>query len=179
MKEIWKDIKNFEGIYQVSNLGNIKGIDRYVNSGINIKKRLIKEKKKKLTKNKKGYLKVTLFKNGKGTTREVQRFVAETFIPNPNKLPQVNHIDGNKQNNNVNNLEWCTEKENSSHRTNILKKGMKKVKQYDLNGNFIKEYESVKEASIQTGTKDYLISKVIHNKRNKTGNYKWVLSEGE
>ena len=101
--EIWKDIKGFEGLYQVSNLGRIKSIDRYVGyKGIG--KRLVKGSEKFGTVTKKGYLKVTLFKNGIGTTKEIQRIVAEAFIDNPHQKEQVNHIDGNKHNNKVDNL---------------------------------------------------------------------------
>ena len=89
MKEIWKDIPGFEGMYQVSTWGNVRGhkgiLKPYVNE--------------------KGYLKVGLFKNGKRYKKRVNRLVALTFIPNPHNLPQVNHKDGNNQNNSVTNLE--------------------------------------------------------------------------
>ena len=172
--EIWKDIKGFEGLYQVSNLGKIKSLDRYVgNKGFG--KRLMKGSEKKGTVTKKGYLKVTLFKNGIGTTREIQRIVAETFIENPHQKKQVNHIDGNKHNNSVENLEWCTPKENTVHAKEVLKKGIKKVNQYDLRGNFIKSYSSIKEASESTGILRCSISNVVCGRRNKAGNYKWRL----
>lgn len=176
MKEIWKDISNYEGLYQVSNLGNIKSLDRYVNYKIKDTKRLIKSQNKKLTLNKKGYLKVTLFKNGKGETREVQRLVAEAFIPNPENKPQVNHINGNKTNNNIENLEWCTCKENTLHSLYVLGKKIKQVKQYDLNGNYLNTFSSIKEAEKETNVYSCAISNVIHGRRKKAGGFIWKLN---
>lgn len=173
MKEIWKDIKDYEGLYQVSNLGNVKSLDRYVNYKIKDTKRKLLGKSKKLSLNEKGYLKVTLHKNCKGKTREVQRLVAETFIPNPENKPQVNHIDGNKTNNYVTNLEWVTESENMVHAFNILERGLREVKQYDLKGNYISTYKSVKEAGEKNNIARCGISNVLHGKRNKAGGYLW------
>lgn len=119
MNEIWKDIKGYEGIYQVSNLGRVKALERVWYSGRNgCTKRTKPEHimKYRLAKNT-GYCLLKLVKNGVEKHVLVHRLVAETFIPNPNNLPEVNHIDGNKENNCVDNLEWCTEKENISHAT--------------------------------------------------------------
>ena len=118
MKEIWKDIKGYEGLYQVSNLGRVKSFN-YMNTG--------KEKIKTLTLQKKhpmkqgGYLQTTLYKNKQTKTVVVHRLVAEAFIPNPDNLPQVNHKDHDKTNNCVDNLEWCTAKYNSNHKINNRK----------------------------------------------------------
>lgn len=103
MNEIWKDIKGYEGLYQVSSWGNVKGKK-------GILKPYITEK---------GYLKVGLFKDGKNHKKRVNRLVAEAFIPNPLNLPQVNHKDGNKKNNSVSNLEYCTNSENRNHAENM------------------------------------------------------------
>jgi hypothetical protein len=171
--EIWKNIKGYEKLYQVSNLGNIRSLDRYVYN--TYKNRLVKGKIKKLTNNEKGYLKVTLYKNGKSQTREVQRIVAETFIHNIENKPQVNHIDGNKHNNRVENLEWVTAQENTIHSIEVLEKGLVPVLQYDLENNFITAYYSVKEAGIKNNIKPCSISNCINGRRKTAGGYIWVM----
>ncbi len=120
--EIWKDIKNYEGIYQVSNYGNVK---RLYGKGARYE-RIIKPN----TTNKNYYF-VVLCKNGIRNYCRVHRLVAETFIPNPDNLPCVNHKDENKQNNNVENLEWCTIKYNTNYGSGI-KRRMEKIKKRSL-----------------------------------------------
>lgn len=111
--EIWKDIDGYEGIYQVSNLGNVKSCERVVTSGL----RQVKVAKRMMSacKNNKGYPVVLLSKAGKYRTHSVHRLVAESHIPNPNNYTQVNHKDGIKHNNNSENLEWCTCTMNIQH----------------------------------------------------------------
>jgi hypothetical protein len=104
--EIWKDIKGYEGLYQVSNLGRVKSLG-------NSKSK--KEKILKPFKRGRGYLTVKLFNNNKKKQIFIHRLVAETFIDNPDNLPQVNHKDENKQNNLLDNLEWCTNKDNARY----------------------------------------------------------------
>lgn len=106
MKEIWKDIKNYEGLYQISNLGNVKKL-RFINNRCNFKKESIKKLNIR-----NGYYIVQLSKNGKRKSYQVHRLVAEAFIENPENKSIINHIDYNPLNNNVDNLEWCTQKEN-------------------------------------------------------------------
>jgi len=116
MKEIWKEIENFKA-YEVSNLGNVRSIERLVNhpSGGKAIRRSVMLKK---LPDKDGYLKVNLKVNKKTNTRTVHRLVASAFIPNPKNKPQVNHIDGVKNNNIVENLEWNTLSENRTHAYN-------------------------------------------------------------
>ena len=136
MKEIWKDIKDYEGHYQVSNLSRVKSI------------KFGKERILKPVTDRHGYLLVSLWKNNKQKTYKVHRLVAEAFIPNPYNLPQVNHKDENPLNNNVNNLEWCNSKYNCNFGTRIeriSKRRSKTVLQYDLEGNFIREWQSTRE----------------------------------
>lgn len=101
MEEIWKDIKDFEGLYQISNFGKVK------NSRTN---RILKNKK-----DKDGYLYVILSKKSKIKALKIHRLVGIAFISNIKNKPQINHIDGDKTNNNINNLEWCTHEENMKH----------------------------------------------------------------
>ena len=136
MKEIWKDIKDYEGHYQVSNLSRVKSI------------KFGKERILKPVTDRHGYLIVGLWKNNKQKTYKVHRLVAEAFIDNTDNLPQVNHKDENPLNNNVNNLEWCNSKYNCNFGTRIeriTKRRSKTVLQYDLEGNFIREWKSTAE----------------------------------
>lgn len=103
--EIWKDIKNYEGLYKISNFGRIKS----KNKKTNYQWKIYNQKE---TKN---YPQVGLMKNNKLKVIRIHRLVAETFIPNPNNYKEINHIDGNKNNNSVDNLEWCTHKYNIRH----------------------------------------------------------------
>lgn len=112
-KEIWKDVIGYEGLYQVSTFGRIKGLLRKVKRGnhyITIPQRIINE-----VISYKGYCEVRLAKSGSKNPKVLHRIVALHFIPNPHNKPQVNHIDGNKLNNCVSNLEWVTNQENIDH----------------------------------------------------------------
>lgn len=117
MQEIWKDIEGYEGLYQVSNLGRVKSLDKYINSGI--KNNSYVKRKEKILKLKfnQGYYEVTLTHNHKRRFCKVHRLVAQAFIPNPNNFPQVNHKDENKLNNCVENIEWCDAKYNCNYGT--------------------------------------------------------------
>ena len=115
MKEIWKDIKGYEGYYQVSNFGRIRSVERKIYNPYNRKNSRYKSIIRKPTVDKHGYLEINLCKNCKSKKHLVHRIVAEAFIPNPTRYPCINHKDENKQNNSVNNLEWCTPKYNANY----------------------------------------------------------------
>lgn len=156
MNELWKDIKDYEGFYQVSNLGRVRSLKRIDNNNHPVKERILATGKKE-----NGYLIVTLWKNGKGKTFMVHRLVAKTFIPNPMKYNSVNHKDEIKSNNCIKNLEWCTHKYNINYNDlhkritkkidykSIGKKRRKKVYQFDLIGNLIKVWDSLVETSAE------------------------------
>lgn len=148
-----------------------------------------------------GYLTVELFRNGKSKRVLIHRLVADAFIPNPYNYPQVNHKDENKENNHVDNLEWCTAKYNMNYgeasKTRHLKidysnpifainakqngkKTSRSVIQYDKQGNYITEYESAKEASRITGINHSHIIECCKGKRYKTvGGFIWKYNKKE
>lgn len=168
--EVWKDIKGYEGIYQVSNLGNIKNIESgyvrkgYINKG-------------------NGYVYITLSNKGKIKNKRIHRVVAEAFIPNYWKNPYVNHKDGDKTNNKVDNLEWVTPKENVEHAIKVL--GVKyghsterpsqyrKVKRSDG-----KIFKSIKEAKKYMNNKNLHIAETCQGKHKTTGGFGWEYYEG-
>ena len=187
MNETWKAISDYEGYYEVSNLGQIRSVNRVVITRNN-KKYHYKSKLLKQQPHNSKYLKVELVKESKQKTYLVHRLVANTFIPNPQSKPQVNHKDGNKQNNIHTNLEWSTSKENNKHawETGLTtpSKPMKGVFGYDnptsrpvlqfkLNGEFITEYGGLSEAERKTGIKHQHIYRVCRNKRKQTGGFIW------
>ena len=131
MKEIWKDKKDYEGHYQVSNWGRIKSIKFG-------KERILKQNIRC------GYYYVNLYKNNIKKQYPVHRLVAEAFIDNPDNLFQVNHKDENKTNNNVDNLEWCTNEYNINYGTRT-ERCSKPVLQYTLDGEFVREWPSTME----------------------------------
>lgn len=113
MNEIWKDVVGWEGLYEVSNMGNVRSVDRYLGhpkspTGAFRKGKMLIPRSKK-------YADIHLWKNSKYVSTHVHRLVALAFIPNPENKPEVNHMDGNRLNNNVNNLEWVTKQENMEH----------------------------------------------------------------
>ena len=110
----------------------------------------------------------------------IHRLVALTFLPNPNRLPQVNHKDENKENNSVENLEWCDAKYNSNYGTRnarVAEKHSKPVSQYSLDGDWIATYKSMLEAERITGIQSSSISKCCKGELKKTGGYHWQYAE--
>lgn len=173
--EEWKDIKGYEGLYQVSNMGRIKSLERYKkNNGGS--KTLIKELILKQVENNKGYLRVYLCKNARKRVFLVHRLVADAFIQNPNRLPEVNHKDENKKNNRVENLEWCDSYYNTNYGTHNKRCSISKgrpVQAFDKNGNFVMEFHSMSEAERKTGIAQQNISRCINGKCQTTGGYVW------
>lgn len=163
MIEEWKDIKGYESLYQVSNLGRIKSLN------YNHTK---KEKIMSLENNKSGYLRVALHLRKKQRHYLVHRLVAEAFIPNPNNYACINHKDENKQNNNIDNLEWCTHKYNNCYGSKLLK-SKKPINQYDKNGNFLKSWSCSKEASNYLKIDSSTITKCCRGKKKTCGGYCW------
>lgn len=161
--EIWKDVVGYEGIYQVSNYGKVKSLTREtkVKRGNETYILPVKGRQMKPIIRQHGYLGVQLWGRG-GRTRgfktfSVHRLVAEAFIPNPNNYPEVNHIDEDKTNNRVENLEWCTHKQNMNCGTVPQRfKGRKShrarpIIQYDLNMSPMAEFESASDAGKKLG----------------------------
>ena len=173
-KEIWGDIPNYEGLYQASNSGRIKSLDKIVND--NGGKLLVKGRILKPSIDDKGYLQIVLTKNGKRKSYKIHRLIALTFISNPNKLLEVNHKNEIKLDNRVENLEWCTHKYNCNYGTRnyrCTKHRNHKVIQFDLFGTYIKTYNSLKEAEQQTNIKYQNIYACCINKIKQTKGYIW------
>ena len=176
MIEIWKDIPNYENCYQVSNLGNVKSLDKLDTLGRRVKGKLMKAKIRK-----DGYLEVTLRKNNHEKHYLIHRLVAMTFIDNMNNYKEINHKDENKTNNNVNNLEWCNRSYNINYgtgnekrrKTLLNNKRSKKVCQYDLDGNLINIYVSLRELERQTDYSISYISSCCNNKQKTYKKYIW------
>lgn len=177
MKEIWKDIKGYEGLYQVSNFGRVKSIPR---NGTILKERILQPKISK-----QGYYEVNLNNKYKRKMMKVHRLVAEAFIFNYNNLPFVNHKDFNTLNNNVKNLEWVTPKENTLYSkklgryNNSYKLKMKRVNQYNKQGELIKTWNSITEASKMLNIDKGHISACCKHKKNynTSGGYRWEYAE--
>lgn len=173
-KEIWKAIKGYEGLYEVSNLGNVRSLDRIDRINHFWKGNMLK------LKNDKGYYRATLCKDGNKKMFFIHRLVAEAFILNPNNYPIINHKDENPLNNRVENLEWCTHQYNSNYGTCIerrAEKTSKPILQFSLSGEFIKEYPSAEEAAKQLSIYKQNICKVLKGKRKKCGGYVWKYKE--
>lgn len=197
-REIWKPIEGY-AYYLISNLGRVKSVERTHTTNNRWGKidRVVKERILKQTKVSGGYLRVVLCKNGICKTFLVHRLVAQAFIPNPNNLPEINHRDENKQNNCIDNLEWCTYKYNSNygtskkrisekHKGKILNPEHKRkiansksisIVQYDKHMNVIAIWTSSKEVEKLTGINAGNISKACKGKRKTAGGFVWKYNE--
>ena len=167
--EIWKDIEGYEGLYQISDKGRVKSL------------KFGKEKILSLKRDKKNYLRIILWKNGKNKTYQVHRLVAKSFIPNPDNLPQINHIDENPSNNNVENLEWCNSKYNNNfgNRNKRIAESLtngkksKTIDQFSLDGNFIRTWQSMMQVVRELGFPISSISYCCNGKLKSVGNFIW------
>ena len=181
--EMWKPIMGYEEVYEISNLGRVRSLDRWVKTGRGgLQFREGKILKPKIDKY--GYLTLGLSKKGKSKWFTIHRLVAIHFISNPDNLPQVNHIDEDKTNNRVDNLEWCDMEYNCNYGTRNKrmkdkqvndKKKSKPVIQLTLNNEIIGLYLSRNEAARQTGVASSDISKCCYNKSHhkSVGGSKW------
>lgn len=158
LPEIWKPIEGFEGLYEISSIGRVKSIGTYNTCKRGILSPMIDPD---------GYPHVRLYNNKISKDIAVHRLVVIAFIPNPNNYRYVNHKDENTQNNKVSNLEWCTNSYNL-----IYSKG-KKVAQYTKEGEFIKDFNCVADASRECNIPTTNISKCCKGKRYSAGNFIW------
>lgn len=172
-KEVWENITGYEGLYQISNLGRVKSLER-----INYQNKHQDEIIMKKYLGNKGYFTVKLTKNGKTQIFTIHRLVATTFIPNPNNLPCVNHKDENRQNNEVSNLEWCSYHYNNNYgnrNKKIAKRLGMTIVSIDKNGNK-KIYTSISEAARKLGVNGIgNISKVLSGNSKTAYGYKWEI----
>ena len=169
MKEIWKDIVGYEGVYQVSNFGRVKRVKT---------DRILKE-----FKNTDGYLLVHLYKNKVSSNQRIHRLVAQAFIPNTENKPQVNHIDENKTNNVVSNLEWVTSKENINHGTRnerMSKTQSIPILAINLKTGKSQEFYGTRECARQLELQPSNISAVLKEILKQTGGYTFkYINEGD
>lgn len=164
-KIIWRPIKNYGNLYKVNNIGEIK----------NIKTNKILKASKSIN----GYLSVKLSKNGKIKQFYIHRLVIYAFKPISTNKTLVNHINGIKSDNRIDNLEWCTSKENSIHAFNTGLRNKKNIKhtiinQYDIDGKFIKEWDSITNASKSLCIAQGSISACCQGKRKTAGKFMWT-----
>ena len=162
--EIWKDIPEYEGLYQISNYGRVKSL------------KFDKEKILKFGKDKDEYLQVVLYKDKKRKTFKVHRLVCLAFLKNPENFPYINHKDENKQNNHVNNLEFCNHTYNMNYGT-IIERKHKPIIQFTKEGEFIKMWDSIKSASIELKIYATSITACCKFKRKSAYGFIWRYKE--
>jgi hypothetical protein len=171
MEEIWIDIPGYEGLYQVSNTGKIKSFSKNAPPSGRVLK----------TSTSRGYVWVRLFdKNKKYKNILVHRVVAKAFVPNPNNYKEVNHKDENKQNNNADNLEWCSRAYNMSYGTARFRQGMsasRSVEQITMEGIPVALYYSVSAAARINDIDSSSILKCCKHQREYVGGYRWRFAD--
>ena len=169
--EVWKDVDEFDGVYQISNFGRLKSVERTVKHPKG--ECVIKGKFLSEVVNKKGYIEYQITYNSKHYGRKAHRLVANAFIPNPQNLPQVNHIDGDKTNNKASNLEWCTNRHNVIHAYENQLHKTRPIIQFDLDGNEIKKWKSAGEIQRELGLRRSHIHEACKGKRKTFHGYVW------
>lgn len=176
MEEVWKKIDDFEN-YEVSNYGNVR---RNNNGRITPIRQNIRWPQRNAVTGRGKYLGVTLFNKGESKCLAVHRLVAAAFVPNPTNSPFVNHKDGIKSNNRADNLEWCTQQQNTQHRWDKLEDDpYGSVKQYGKDGTFIKCFASPREASKMLGIECGNIVRCAKGNANVAGGFIWRFKEDE
>lgn len=188
IKEIWRDVKGYEFIYAVSNTGKVKRLPYFPFniSGLHFRREHICKQHIQNS----GYYVVDLYKNNKRKTKLVHRLVAEAFIPNPNNYKCVNHINSNRTDNNVTNLEWCTHSYNAkwSYATNNRKEKMhwrrggdnansKSVIMKTKNNQVVKVFPSIMDAERETGILNNAICQCLKCKTKTAGGYLWEYAQ--
>jgi predicted transcriptional regulator len=175
MEEIWKDIEGYEGLYKISNFGNVKSFRQGTKTGSKTEYLL------KLTPNIKGYNQVTLYRNPNDRHKYlVHRLVAKAFIENPDNFKAVNHKDENPQNNKVDNLEWCTISYNNAYGTAKIRHSItsgQRVQQLTINGVLLATYESLQIASEITGIEKHAIKDCCSGHCQTGHGYVWRYTE--
>ena len=168
--EEWKDIVESDGLYQISNMGRVRSLLDSANTKILIPQAYGC-----------GYLKVSMRINGRRKQLGVHRLVAEAFLPNPNNLPEVNHINCVKTDNRVCNLEWVSHRDNCLKRDNsniFVGRRRKPVCQYTIDGQFVREWASAGEASSQMGISRGVIYFCCQGRYKTAHGYKWQYKNG-
>lgn len=183
--EIWKPVAGYEGLYEVSNMGNVRSLDRTVKNknGLAVKKgKVIKQAGVNS-----GYLRVNLWKDNMGSCFLVHRLVAEAFIGNPDNLPEVNHIDENKHNNCANNLEYCDRRYNANYGTQRQRAAEKQcgipvgeqpILQYTTDGVFVNRFDSALKAAKAINGDNSGICKCANGKYKTSYGYIWRWENG-
>lgn len=178
---MWKQIEGYEGYYEVSDSGDVRSVDRYITDSTGkvrfLRGSIMKLSEQKNKNRRDGYLVVNLHKNHTMNVTPVHILVANAFIPNTNNMPVVNHKDGNKHNNNVSNLEWCSYADNNIHALNCGLRSPRGVaiNQYTTTGEYVGSYKSVTEAARRTGFSRGAISHCIHGRTSSSFGYIWKL----
>ena len=172
-KEIWRDIKGFEGLYQISTIGRVRSLDRVDSRGNYRKGKALAD-----VVSGNGYHQVNLWRDGKVEIKLTHRLMAKTFIPNPDNLPQVNHRDEDKGNNRVENLEWCT----ASYNTNYGTRNERTAKANEQAIYVITDsghryyFDSSRKAAEILGLKACSVSDCLHGRQKTHRSFKFMLA---